>query len=105
MFAEQTVFVVPNAWVALIVGVFLPVVVGLLVKANAPEGVKVAVGIVVAGVAAVLQQLTAEGGDAVITTETLRVFVLTYGVQLLTYLGVYRPLSANAKLLPEKGLG
>lgn len=105
MLAEQTVVVIPNAWVSVIVGLVLPLVVGLLVKYNASKGVKVVVGILVSGVAAVLQQAIANGGDAVLTTETLRVFALTYGVQVLTYLGIYGPLDTNAKLLPAKGIG
>ena len=105
MFAEQTIVVVPNAWAAIIVGLFLPLVVGLVTKYSASAGVKVVVGILVAGVAAVLQQAIANGGDAILTTETARVFVLTYGVQVLTYLGIYGPVDANAKLLPAKGVG
>lgn len=112
MFAQEVVhtdlLVIPNAWVPVIVGLLLPVITALLVKAGASNTVRVAVGMVLAGVTAVLTQAIVDGGDAVITWETLRLFLLTYGVQVLTYLGFWQPVSKdtlNARVAPSFGLG
>lgn len=107
--SEQVILVIPYAWVGVILGVVLPFVVGLLNHFNAPKSVKAVVGIIVAGVAAVLTQLAGSGTDVVITWGTVRLFALTYGVQLLAYLGLWSNIPSNgginAKLAPNKGIG
>lgn len=99
--------VIPNAWVPVIVGLFLPVVNALLVRANASDRVRAVVGILLAGVTVVLTQAIVDGGDAVITWETLRLFMLTYGVEAVTYLGWWKPITKgtlNGRVAPNFGV-
>ena len=100
--------IIPNAWVPVIVALVLPVITALLVKAGASDKVRVAVGILLAGVTAVLTQAAVDGADAVITWETVRLFLLTYGVQVLTYVGLWKPVTGgtlNQKVAPNLGVG
>jgi hypothetical protein len=99
--------IIPNAWVPVIVGLVLPVITALLVKAGASDRIRVAVGIVLAGITTVLTQAVVSGGDAIITWETVRLFLLTYGVEVLTYLGFWKPVSkdtVNQRVAPNVGL-
>ena len=100
--------IIPNAWVPVVVGLVLPVITALLVKAGASNTVRVAVGIVLAGLTTVITQLAVDGQDAVVTWETVRLFLLTYGVQVLTYLGFWQPVTKdtlNGKVAPSFGVG
>lgn len=100
--------IIPNAWVPVLVGVVLPVVTALLVKAGASDKVRVAVGIILAGLTTVLTQLAVDGQDAVVTWETVRLFLLTYGVQVLSYVGLWKPVTngtLNQKVAPNVGVG
>lgn len=102
---DASTVTIDKPWVAIITGLLLPLVVGLVTKLNASNTVKVAVGIVVAGLAAVITEAIQDDGSAVLGWDTLETFVMVYGTQLLTYLGIWRPLSLNARTAPGTGLG
>lgn len=94
-----------NQMVEILVGLVLPLVVGLVTKYSASRKLKVVAGILVAGIAATLLEAATEGGGALLTEEHLWSFVRVYGAQIAAYLGVYGPLDANESLAPRFGLG
>lgn len=94
-----------SAMVAVLLGLVLPVVVGFMTKANASDKVKIGVGIIVAGVASTVQNAVVADGSAFISAEMALNFVLVYGSQLLSYLGIWKPVRLNEKVAPDKGIG
>ena len=91
--------------VAIVLGLVLPFVVGLMTKLGASKAVKATVGIVVAGIAATIQNALKDDGTAFISSEMFLNFVLVYGTQLLSYHGLWSNFSVNEKTAPDKGIG
>lgn len=91
--------------VAVALGLVLPFVVGFLTKVNAPKSVKSTVGIIVAGVAATIQNAVSADGSAFISSEMLLNFALVYGAQVLSYVGLWSNYGINEKTAPNKGIG
>jgi len=99
--------VIPNAWVPVVIAIFIPLLVAAVTHATASNRVRTVAGMFFAGVTTILTQAIVGGGDAVITWETLRLFLLTTGVEILSYLGI-KGLSndtVNQKVLPNIGIG
>lgn len=99
--------VVPNAWVPVIIAIVIPIIVAAVSHATASDRVRTVVNIALTGVVSILTQLTVDGGDAVITWDTLKLWMLTAGVSILAYLG-WKGLSngtLNQRVLPDVGIG
>ena len=94
-----------SAAVTFVVSVLLPAVNGVAVKLGASNGVKIVVSMITAAVAALIVQATVSDGSAIFSTQLVQRALFMYAVQLLTYLGLYKPLAVDAHLFPEKGLG
>jgi hypothetical protein len=90
--------------VRLIIGLVLPIVLGLIVKASNPEWVKVIGGIVVAAIAALITDNLQDNGTAVLSWDMFVGAVLIYVPQVVSYLGIWKPLDLNNRLAPDKGL-
>lgn len=105
MLVATVVLTLSAAAVTFIVGVLLPLANGLVTKFNASNTVKIIVSMLTAAIAALIVQATVADGSAVFTRELVERAIFMYAVQLLTYLGVYKPQATHAKLLPEKGVG
>jgi len=93
------------AAVTFVVSVLLPLANGIVTKFNASNTVKIVVSMTTAAIAALIVQATVADGSAIFTKELVERAIFMYLVQLLTYLGVYKPQATHAKLLPEKGIG
>lgn len=91
--------------VSMIVGLAIPLVVGLVTKSGASAQLKQVVTILLAGIAALITSSTVADGSAVFSLETLLLTGMTWLVSIASYLGVYRPLNANDHLAPDRGLG
>jgi hypothetical protein len=91
--------------VTLIAGVLIPVLTGLITKYEGSTAVKQIVAIVLSGAAAMLAAAVSETGDAVLTVQTLFDAAVIWVIQIATYLGIYKPHDANAKLAPNAGIG
>jgi hypothetical protein len=90
----------------IIVGVFVPLAVGLLTKLHAPAGVKVAVNLVLTAVVTlIVNAYVVDTGVAVISDEMLSQWIITTVISIATYYGVYKPLAVPGKLAPTIGLG
>lgn len=98
-------FTLSPSTLATLTAVVLPLLVGLVVKAQASARVKVVANIVLNAVAFVLLNAVNDAGVAVLTWSTLGLFVQQVAIALAAYLGIYKPLDANARLLPDSGLG
>ena len=98
-------FVIANPVWSIIVGVLLPLVVGLITKASANDRFQAIVGIIVAAVGAIVVRATTVDGGAVLDQALVLDVFLVYAPQLLTYLGVYKKFDINSKLAPNTGLG
>lgn len=91
--------------VALLSGLIIPVLVGIVTKSGASAQLKQAVTIVLAGVAALITSSTLADGSAVFSLETLLLAVMSWLVAIASYLGVYRPQNLNDRTAPNFGLG
>jgi hypothetical protein len=91
---------VSEVGVSLILGLFLPLVLGFILRPTAPEPVKVVGGIVIAGVAALIKEAVQADGSAVLSWEMLVQFALIYGPQIAAYAGVWKPLDINTRTGP-----
>lgn len=84
---------IPEVGVSIVIGLFLPLLLGILYKPTNPPWVKVVGGIVAAAVAALIQNNIQEDGTAVISWLMLVEAALIYVPQILSYLGVWKPLA------------
>ena len=91
--------------VTMLVGLIIPIVVGIITKSAARPQVKQVVTIVLAGITALITSSTLADGSAVFSIETLLLAGFTWLVSIASYLGVYRPLNLNDHTLPDSGLG
>lgn len=91
--------------VTAVVSLLIPVLTGLFTKISASPTVKQALTIVLAGVNTLVVSNTLQDGRAVITKETALLWAVSTGIAITSYLGIYKPHDANAKLNPEHGLG
>lgn len=98
----------PTVW-KIVVGLVLPFLIGFITKQSMSSFAKGIVGIVVAAVSALVIRWTTLDGSMVFDSAALQDIFMVYGVQLLTYLGVYSKVNAgagiNAHLAPGFGLG
>lgn len=91
--------------VTLIVGFLLPVLVGLVTKYNAPNWVKIAVTGFTSIAASLIIANTTDVGTAVLSWDMIATALFQWAVTIVAYLGIYKPLDATKKMLPEQGLG
>jgi len=91
--------------VTLVVSLIIPIIVGLLTKAQASAWLKGLVNIFTAGVAALITANLDANGAAVLTQQTLTSWILATAVSTATYLGIYQAVDLNQKTAPTKGIG
>lgn len=91
--------------VTALVSLVIPVLTGLLTKVNAAPAVKQVVTIVLAAVNTLVVNATVGDGGAVITKENFLLWAVSTAIAVTTYLGIYKPHDANAKLSPNSGIG
>lgn len=92
--------------VSLILTVLIPVATGVITKAHASQRVKATVGLILAGIVALITTSRLASGAAVLSTQTLVQWALALTVSLATEFGVYRPIAPKAmKVLPNLGIG
>jgi hypothetical protein len=87
-----------------ITSLFIPLVVGIITKYNAPALVKFIVNAVISTGASLINTSINESGVAVIGKASAVTALYTIVISTLTYLSLYKPLDINAKLLPEVGV-
>lgn len=98
--------VVLNATAVMIVlSLVIPAVVGIVTKYNAPPPVKYVVTLAASLIASLINTSITLDGTSVISKEALVLTGLQFLTATLAYLGLYKPLDANAKLAPGKGIG
>lgn len=93
------------AWVndnLVAIGFLLPLVVGIVTKATAPQWLKTLVMIVLTGVAALLAAADQAGGA--VSAQLFNEWVTTMVVTIASYYGVWKPIGAGAPL-PSIGIG
>ena len=91
--------------VTALVSLAIPVLTGLLTKINAAPAVKQVVTIVLAAINTLIVQSTLADGTAVISKENGLLWAVSTGIAITSYLGIYKPHDANAKLSPDTGFG
>lgn len=102
---DGTVLVLTPSIVKIITGVLLPFLVAAVTKYNGSKTIKAVVGIVVAAVVATVERALAVDGSAVFSESLVVDMVTLYGVQVLTYFGLWRAVNINARIAPEVGVG
>lgn len=98
-------FTVPPFAVATITGVLLPLLVGLVTKAQAPARVKVVANLVASALAGLLLNALNDAGVAVLSVEGVATWLQQTVISVATYLGVWKPLDVPARLAPSRGVG
>lgn len=96
-------FTIDEVGVSIIVGLLLPLVLGVLVKPTNPPWVKVIGGIVVAAIAALVKENIQDDGTAIISWAMVIETALIYLPQIAAYLGIWKPLAdgdLNGKMGP-----
>ncbi len=95
---------IPALGLTVLLGLFIPVVVGLLTKYRASATVKGVVNIVLTGVAGLVTASTA-GDTAVISWDALLYAGIAWAISVASYLGIYQSVDINAKTAPNAGIG
>ena len=88
-----------------IVSFLIPLATGLLTKVSASATVKQVVTLVLSAANGLMVTSTQVDGTALISATTAQYTLLSLGIAIVSYLGVYQPHDANAKLMPEVGVG
>jgi hypothetical protein len=91
--------------VTVIIGTVLPLLTGLLTKLQASDTVKGVVNLTLAAASGVITAGLVADGGALISREALIYAVLAWVQSVATYLGIWKSLDINARLIPTKGLG
>lgn len=91
--------------VTLILSLVLPVVVGAVTKLSATTAVKNVAVIVVTAVATLINANVTDTGAAVISWNTAAYWLISLFTTITAYLGLYKPVEANASLAPDFGFG
>lgn len=95
-----------NAFFVLVLTSFLiPLAVGLLTKLQASPTVKQVLTLVLSSITGLVTTATQADGTAVISATSAQYALLALGIAIVSYLGVYKPQGANARLAPNSGLG
>jgi hypothetical protein len=97
-------FTIDEVGVSIVVGLVLPLALGILIKPTNPPWVKVIGGVVVAAIAALVKENIQDDGTAVISWPMVVETALIYVPQIAAYLGIWKPL-ANDDLNGKMGPG
>jgi hypothetical protein len=88
---QDALFSLDAALVAIILGAVIPLLNGLLTKANWSSGVKALLGLALATIAGVITTATTDGGDAVFSQSLLLNTFLSFVAAAATYNNVWKP--------------
>ncbi len=89
-------FAIEAQTVQLILGVILPLIVGVVTKANASKSVKALVLLILSLIGTTLSGAIGDDGAAVFSQEMLSGIVQTWVVAIATYYGLWKPSGASA---------
>lgn len=105
MIAAVETIIITASWAHFITALLVPIAVGLVTKLRAASKIKVAVTLVITGIATLITKNVNEAGDAVLSVPTLVSFVEIYVLQLAAFFGFVKPLEIREKVLaPEAGI-
>lgn len=95
--------------VQLLIGLFIPMVVGLATKYGTSSGFKAVLMLVLNAVQTLIVQTTMADGTAIVSKETFIQWLMALMVSIGMYAGVYKPLDITSstptgKLSPNKGI-
>lgn len=91
--------------VLVITSLLIPLATGLITKISASATVKQIVTLALATVVGIVTTSTQVDGTAIISLTTLQYALLSFAIAVVSYLGLYKPHDANAKLAPNAGIG
>lgn len=95
-----------GAFVVVVVTSFLiPAATGILTKVSASTTVKQVVTLALSTLNGIVVTSTQADGTALISLATAQYALLSLGIAIVSYLGIYKPHDANAKLAPTNGIG
>ena len=97
-------FVLDRQFWSLLVGVLIPIAVGIVTRANAPARLKAIVAFTASVITGVV--VTAlEGTGGVVSKETLIAAVSTWAASVAAYLGLWKQVGLNYWLIPGRAIG
>lgn len=91
--------------VLVITSLLIPLATGLITKLNASATVKQIVTLALSTVVGIVTTSTQADGTAIISLTTVQYALLSFAIAVVSYLGLYKPHDANARLAPNAGLG
>lgn len=91
--------------VTIIVGLLIPILNGLLTKLSTSSGVKALLTTFLAGASAVVTNGILADGSSVFTTQTLYTFLITWGISVLSYVGLYKNLGLTSSAMKSGAPG
>lgn len=92
----ESAFHLDAALVAIIMGVLIPLVNGLVTKLSTSTSVKVGITLALSAVAGVVNTSMTDGGDALISQASILNAVMTFIMAFAAYGGVYKPLELTS---------
>jgi hypothetical protein len=105
----QTSTIIDAQTISLLCGVVIPLLVGLLAKINASDGLKAVINALLSALAGTLATFTQTGLGAGVDWKTLVISILSvWVVSVATYYGVYKPTGVAGSLAaatPKFGFG
>lgn len=102
---HERVVTVPMWVYTLVTGWFIPILVGLVTKINAPAGIKILISLAFNAINGVIGTAVVIGGAAVFSINTILMAGLSLLTALATYAGIWKPLAIQTKLAPNAGIG
>jgi len=90
-------------WVTILSGLAIPLVTGLVTKLDASVGTKSIITIFLSAAAGIGATVVNEGG--ILTTDTLISALVTWGLALGSFYGIWSPFGTDARLAPDFGIG
>lgn len=91
--------------VLVITSLLIPLATGLITKLSASATVKQIVTLALATAVGVITTGTQVDGTAIISLTTVQYALLSFAIAVVSYLGLYKPHDANAKLAANTGIG
>lgn len=89
--------------ISLVVGIVIPLFVGLLSKAHASSGLKAIVNAGLSAIAGALSAFASTGFSSTDAKTLITAIVTTWVVSIATYYGVYKPTGVSSSVLAKTG--
>lgn len=99
---DSTLFHIPASTTTYIIAVLIPVVGGVAIRYLKSDNAKVAVGLVLNGLNALITTATTEGGDAILSASLVNNFIISTVVSIAALYGFYKQVKVGDQSIDAK---